>query len=524
MLDGSGGVGMFLARPPRERMPNEPKTLLDRILKPILASRFLTVSALIHLLIIVLFGGKALFNRYVEPPDFTGDETVSADVGPGPPPDTPDTTLPPPPSVAAPPPPTSAPPTNFSAITTMNTAAASFDLQAPTIEPPTINQNPTASAPQTFTPGTGPVLPGAMSARSSGQRGTAGQKYGEKSEAEQAVQRALLWLQQQQHSDGTWGSAKYHTAFTGLALLCYLGHGDTPQTSREFSVVVSNAIGALVNESAMHQGRLGGASDFNWLQESVYEHAIATYAACEAYTMTKDPRLLPVVKQAVNYIVQGQRSDGGWAYRYDLGPDPDGAGMVKSDLSVSGWQVQALKAAHLTGIPGMEAMVHPVLDKAMGNVDRVFDKKSGLFGYRVASDAGGHVLTGVGCLCKLFWLGRADSEVREGLKNITSNALDYNGKDAILYAWYYNTQACFQAQGGAWAWWRQRFQEQLLNNQSADGSWPVPPKIDKGWFEANPSGDGPVYRTTMCCLMLEVFYRYLPTSSDTALSGGVEGL
>ena len=31
-----------------------------------------------------------------------------------------------------------------------------------------------------------------------------------------------------------------------------------------------------------------------------------------------------------------------------------------------------------------------------------------------------------------------------------------------------------------------------------------------GW-EGGDHGGGPVYTTTLCCLMLEVYYRYLPT-------------
>ena len=39
------------------------------------------------------------------------------------------------------------------------------------------------------------------------------------------------------------------------------------------------------------------------------------------------------------------------------------------------------------------------------------------------------------------------------------------------------------------------------------------------------AGDGPIYRTALCTLMLEVFYRYLPTSREDALGAStVDGL
>jgi hypothetical protein len=375
-----------------------------------------------------------------------------------------------------------------------------------------------------------------MAGRGGGARESTGQQYGEKPASEQAVLRALRWLQSQQHSDGTWGSAFYSDAFTGLALLCFLGHGETPQTSHEFGVVVTNAIAALVTDATAHGGRLCGSNVIGGGGQA-YEHGIGTYALCEAYTMTKDEKLVPIIQEAVGFIVKGQRPDGGWAYAYDLSADVPG--KIKSDTSVSGWQIQALKAAHLTGIDGMDKLVHPVLDLAMKNMDRVFNPKDGSFGYRAPGDHN-YTLTGVGVLAKLFWLGRPDKTVREGLKNIQSKDLDYDGAACNLYTWYYDTQACYQAQGGSWSWWKQRFQDQLTNKQAADGSWPVTCSTvaaganakgvatyggDTGGYAANPGApDGPVYRTTLCCLMLEVFYRYLPTSKETSLSGDVQGL
>jgi len=507
-------------------MPDNSKSHFERFLRPILASRFLTISALLHLLLIVLFGGKVLFNKYVEPPDFqsTGDSEVATDSAPVPP-QTPDT-LPPTPTIA--PPPVTAPPTSsLTALTSLSTGPATFSMPLPAIAPPTIGKDLQTAPVQKFGQGPAVSLPGSMQKRIGQGRQDAAQQYGEKPASEQAVIRALQWLQSQQHSDGTWGSPGVKDAFTGLALLCFLGHGETPQTSHDFGVVVTNAINALVAESALHHGRLSGFDTFAG-NSPAYEHGMATYAMCEAYTMTKDEKLVPIIQAAVNYIIRGQRPDGGWAYGYDLSPDVPG-GQIKSDTSVSGWQIQALKAAHLTGIPGMDNLVHPALDLAMKNIDRVFNPKDGSFGYRKAGDRP-YSLTGVGVLSKLFWLGRADHAVHEGIKNIESKDLRYDGPECNLYAWYYDTQACYQAQEGAWSWWKDRFQGQLTGKQGPDGSWMPTGGLEiggdgkEGNYAKEVTGDGPLYRTTLCCLMLEVFYRYLPTSKESALSGSVQGL
>jgi hypothetical protein len=128
-------------------------------------------------------------------------------------------------------------------------------------------------------------------------------------------------------------------------------------------------------------------------------------------------------------------------------------------------------------------------------------------------------------LSKLFYYGRVDRDTRAGFKDIMSTDLSYTGATCNLYAWYYDTQACFQAQGSAWEWWNARFQNLLISQQSSDGSWPPCGGNETSGWGQKPDGEGPIYRTTLCCLMLEVFYRYLPAVQEDAMGGSdVNGL
>jgi hypothetical protein len=237
----------------------------------------------------------------------------------------------------------------------------------------------------------------------------------------------------------------------------------------------------------------------------VYEHAIATYAMGEYYTMTKDERYAELLKQAVGYIVTGQAPDGGWQYEYTKGPD--------SDTSVSGWQIQALKAAHLTGlgIPGVDE----TLDKAMLNLKRV-QSENGNFGYRKKGDRDKNPsLAGVGVLCTLFWKEAKDKVVKDGMEFLLQQVerefpVKYKGDKADLYAWYYDTQACLMFGGSPWSKWNHLFQDEIADAQGPDGSWP--PTGGKGHKENEPGITSQTYRTTLCILMLEVFYRYMPTN------------
>jgi hypothetical protein len=480
---------------------------MKRLQERLAASRFFTFSLLLHIVIVVLGGSVVLFKAYQEPPDFeaAAGGLVEAGTTAAPPPEQPQdmsqaTFTPEAPQITAP---------TLTALTSTNVTTPTFQVAAsvPIVKPQQTDAMSKmldqASKAMAKGAGSGSV-PGAMSGRMGGTaRGAMMAKTGGKAKSEEAVMRGLRWLVKNQNADGSW-STEQRSAMTGFGILSFLGHGETP-TSAEFGPTVQKAIDWLVSEGQKYDGRLSMTKD-NWGgSPGVYAHAIATYALGEYYSMTKDERVAPLLKQATEYIVKGQGPDGGWMYSYD---------KSQSDTSVTGWQIQALKAAHLTGlnIDGVDA----TLDKAMLNLKRV-QTDSGGFGYRKAEDRPGNAgygLVGVGVLCTYFWKQDKDELVRDGIKFMLDDdrpKVKYKSEDANLYAWYYNTQACLMVGGSAWSKWNRMFQDEICDNQSPDGSWPpVNTKAPGGEGLKKPDGMGPFYRTNLCILMLEVFYRYMP--------------
>ncbi len=318
-------------------------------------------------------------------------------------------------------------------------------------------------------------------------------------ECEEAVLKGLRWLKTKQKPDGSWPGSS--PAMTGLALLAYFGHCETP-VSEEFGDSCMKGIVYLVNLGMKNDGKL--ASNFtenSWC----YEHAIATYALGEAATFCKEgkieiPNLMEVTEKAGQFIIDNQNKNGGWAYLYRT----DGG---HTDTSVVGWQLQALKACSHTGIKfkGISGSVSKGL-KYLGEMQN----DNGGFGYSSPKKPAGNKdyfsLTGVGVLCYQMW-GKANvSEVRNGLKYIQNNTkFDYNSEDSDLYAHYYESQAMMQAGGDSWKFYNELFRDQLLNNQNPDGSWKSPK------FTGHGLGGNEVYRNTLCILMLEVYYRFLNT-------------
>lgn len=470
-------------------------------LKQVAKSRFLVFSILLHALLIVVGSGTVLFRYYVPTPDFNaslgllGEEAVPVAAPEQPLEFDPKKAEPKIPELSAP---------AASAITAVTSRVAPFELTAttlqflPTSEAFTFSGNPSTS-PTPPSAGMGNRVPPTMASRMGGSaRRAAMLKNNGKEKSEVAVANALRWLKMQQNGNGSWCD-KYPAAMTGLALLCYLGHGELPQ-SAEFGETVTKAVNWFNEQGTKFQGRLCMSS--SWGGGAAYEHAIGTYALSEYYTMTRDTAVVPLLRQAVEYIVQGQAYDGGWRYHYNS--------QVASDTSVTGWQIQALKAAHLTdlGFPRIEES----LDRAIVFLKGMQGEKGG-FGYTEAKD--GYPLAGVGAFCTFLWKQDRDPTVRKGVDFLlrgaeSSNPVRYAGPTANLYAWYYHTQACLMYGGTVWDKWNRLFQDEIADSQSPEGFWPPTGGNATGSLEEEPFLNGQVYRTTLCVLMLEVFYRYMP--------------
>jgi len=337
------------------------------------------------------------------------------------------------------------------------------------------------------------IMKGLYGSRGSGGRGRALSKYGGGGATEGAVLRALRWLKKEQKSDGSWDSPA--PAMTGLALLCYLAHGETP-ASDEFGPTVERAIKYLI-ESQDAGGRFKGSDGHE------YSLPIAAYALSEAYGMTKVPMIKAAAEKAIEIIIRGQHASGGWNYK--CGPED------RDDTSYMGWCAQALKAASMAGLEneGLKPAMRKAIDGFKKN-----SAPSGGFGY---TGPGGGGLTGVGVLCMQLLGAAKEPEVRMGLTAMDPWIEQFEGAvpgGASIYYWYYATQAKFHAGGDTWNNWNKQFSKELVKQQIVIKGGGVDGK-DIGYWDPpkgiNSHSTGLVFNTTLCCLQLEVYYRYLPT-------------
>ncbi len=323
-------------------------------------------------------------------------------------------------------------------------------------------------------------------------------------ECEAAVSASLEWLKTKQNPDGSWGRNN-KCAFTGLALLCYLGRCETPE-SPFYGENVMKGIMFLLEAQKKNKLKLFSQADKG--NAPVYEHGIATYALGEMYTLARlGSKSLPGMREAfeagVKIIIDNQQDSGSWVYDTETG----GYAGKKSreDLSVAGWQFQALKAAKNTSlkIDGL----HSAITKMTKYFEDKQTKDGGFGGTNRDAGYNQWSLSGVGILGLQTMAKGKTTPVKKGIKFLTdfltAEPLDWN-KNCNLYCWYYYTQAFFQQGGDDWKFYNQQFLPQILGAQQSDGSFK---RGRPNW----PAGDAAdeIYRQCLCTLQLEVFYRYL---------------
>ena len=340
---------------------------------------------------------------------------------------------------------------------------------------------------------------GGFGHRLGARRGQLISKYKRWQEMEKAVIAGLRWLKSKQQPDGSWDGPMDRNGHTALAMLAFLGHGETTE-SPEFGETVNKGLQYLIKIIGQ-DGLVPGN------QHRAYSQGAVTLVLSEAYGMTGSPAVKEPLERAVKGVLAWQNDVGAWRYQFK---------QPGSDVSTSGWLIMALKSAKLAGIEVPEE----AFDKATKYLWTMYHPNGG-FGYNVPAQRPS--TTAIGVLCLQYMKRDDDNRISKALvylKNFKSNWQESSdgGFNLVLYWWYYHSQAMFQAGGGYWDNWYPQMSDTMIKNQKEDGHWEYP---DKSSFEKTQLKEaGYVYSTALCILNLEVFYRYLPMHKQLEKAGG----
>lgn len=306
-----------------------------------------------------------------------------------------------------------------------------------------------------------------------------------------ALVKALEFLASQQTEDGSWIVDSYgeSTASTSLAVMSFLAAGHVPQEGH-YGERIEKGIGWVVD----HQDP-NGFLVHKKSHGPFYSHGISTLMLAEVAGMVAEPlksRTRGALENAIKLILKAQsvpkddRNAGGWRYQ---------ATSRDSDLSVTGWQLLALRAARNLGCD--VAAEH--IDRAVGYVKKCHTEDEG-FAYQPGGSATS-TRTGTGILA-LEICGRHHSdEAVAAADYLLANPLTER-EHYFYYGAYYCSVGMFKVGGRHWEQTRNQLTELLLSKQSPDGSW-----LSEHGSEKSA---GRVYCTSMAVLALAVEYQYLP--------------
>lgn len=317
-------------------------------------------------------------------------------------------------------------------------------------------------------------------------------------QSQRAVQRGLQFLASQQDKEGGFWRAnvgfklmtdyyvedenKPHVGITAMACMAFMANGNIPGQG-PYGSQIRKAIRFIM--SCQEQNR--STASYGLITKHgtrMYSHAFATLCLAEAYGMTHDLDIRPVLKNAVQLIITSQNEQGAWRYV---------PGAKDADMSIAVCQVQALRAARNVGIH----VPKQTIDRAVDYVRRSAVPRGG-FHYQVLEDTRtSFALTAAG-LTAMYSAGEYDNEPLRPHLNYLKNRYDYPSNDHYFYYYghYYAIQAMYMAGGEYWNNWYPRIREELLDCQQSDGSW--------------QDNVGKIYSTAVALVILQMPNHYLP--------------
>ena len=321
-----------------------------------------------------------------------------------------------------------------------------------------------------------------------------------------ACKRGGAWLASTCDKDGqvTAGQGK-QTATTALGALALAGIGVLPTSPGAEGAAAGRMLEWLLQDARCDANGYYGAPDGS----AMYGHGIVSLYFAELLGMgvdtATDRRIRARLERAIGVILWAQARKGrdnvnqfgGWRYGPDSGD---------SDLSVTVWQLLALRAAKQAGLN----IDKQPIDDAVQYLQRCYHSERDAQGRPTRAVSGAAYQPGQGPTYAMAAAGMLSFQVAGAyaMPEVQGSAAWLKtcdiqpGMPWFFYGTYYFSQGMHVA-GGDYAdhAWK-RVPDLLLPQQKEDGRW------ESDWEQEKAAG--PVYATSMAMLALAVQYRCLP--------------
>jgi len=325
-----------------------------------------------------------------------------------------------------------------------------------------------------------------------------------KDKTDEAIERGVKFLAGVADKDGAIAEAPANrTAMTALAVLAMAATGNQPTDETPAGLAMRRGLAFMLKDQQDPQGFFGSKDG-----SRMYGHGIITLTLSEMLGMGVDAQMDQVLrdrcKKAVELILRSQampkddRSAGGWRYMPD---------SRDSDLSVTVWQLMALRSAKNAGLDVPKESI----ERAVAYVKRCFKGKKGPDGKLDPAVKGacayepGHnpeyAMAAAGLLSLQICGDYESPEVASSADWLKERKLEWN-REWFFYGTYYYSQGMFQRGGDYAVHGRRAVEEIVLPKQGPDGSW----RAQHG----SEQSAGRVYGTAMALLCLAVRNHYLP--------------
>ena len=320
---------------------------------------------------------------------------------------------------------------------------------------------------------------------------------------DRAVNRGADYLVSEAKNDGKIADHGHHIAMTSLAIMAFAAIGTEPSEPTPRGRAMRKAIDFVLKPE--HQNSKGYFGDRDGSR--MYGHGITTLMLTEMLGMgvsaEQNQKIHDSLERAIKLILDSQavrkpsNLAGGWRYT---------PSSTDSDLSVSIWQLMALRSAKNDGLDVPSSAIDKALKylensyTAPRRRDRNAAEISG-FSYTPGNSHPTFTMTSAGLLAMQV-CGQYDSPLVKGASEWLLRNPPRNRERFFFYGIYYYSQGMHQA-GGKYAKTSDELVPALLlDGQRSNGSW-----VARGGEERNV---GTVYSTSLAILSLSVRYHYLP--------------